>query len=37
VAVGSELIDNETIKAGKYEVFTERAKQFLAAVKAARS
>jgi len=37
VAVGSELIDNETIKAGKYEVFTERAKLFLAAVKAARS
>jgi 2-dehydro-3-deoxyphosphogluconate aldolase/(4S)-4-hydroxy-2-oxoglutarate aldolase len=37
VAVGSELIDNETIKAGRYEVFTERAKQFLAAVKAARS
>ena len=36
VAVGSELIDNETIKAGKYEVFTERAKQFLAAVKKAR-
>ncbi len=36
VAVGSELIDNETIKAGKYEVFTERAKLFLAAVKAAR-
>ena len=37
VAVGSELIDNETIQAGRYEVFTERAKQFLAAVKAARS
>ena len=37
VAVGSELIDNETIKAGRYDVFTERAKQFLAAVKAARS
>ena len=36
VAVGGELIDNETIKAGKYEVFTERAKQFLAAVKKAR-
>ncbi len=36
VAVGSELIDNETIKTGKYDVFTERAKQFLAAVKKAR-
>lgn len=34
--VGSELVDAATIKAGKYEVFTERAKQYLAAVKAAR-
>lgn len=37
VAVGSELIDNETIKAGKYEVFEERARQFLAAVQKARA
>lgn len=35
--VGSELIDSATIKAGKYEVFTERAKQYLEAVKKARS
>ncbi len=35
--VGGELIDADTIKAGKYEVFTERAKQFLEAVKKARS
>jgi len=34
--VGSELIDAATIKANKYEVFTDRAKQYLAAVKAAR-
>ena len=37
VAVGSELIDAATIRAGKYEVFEERAKQYLAAVKAARA
>jgi 2-dehydro-3-deoxyphosphogluconate aldolase/(4S)-4-hydroxy-2-oxoglutarate aldolase len=35
--VGAELIDGATIKAGKYEVFEERAKKFLAAVAAARS
>ncbi len=37
VAVGSELIDAGTIKAGKYEVFEERARQYLDAVKKARS
>lgn len=37
VAVGGELVDNETVKAGNYEVFTERAKQFLAVVQAARA
>ncbi len=37
VAVGSELIDAETIKAGKYEVFEERARQYLEAVRKARS
>ena len=37
VAVGSELIDAATIKAGKYEVFEERAKQYLAAIQAARA
>lgn len=35
--VGSELIDGETIKAGKFEVFTERAKQYIEAVKKARA
>jgi 2-dehydro-3-deoxyphosphogluconate aldolase/(4S)-4-hydroxy-2-oxoglutarate aldolase len=34
--VGSELVDAATIQSGKYEVFTERARQYLAAVKAAR-
>jgi len=28
VAVGGELVDAETIKAGKYEVFEERARQY---------
>jgi 2-dehydro-3-deoxyphosphogluconate aldolase/(4S)-4-hydroxy-2-oxoglutarate aldolase len=37
VAVGSELIDAETIKAGTYEVFEERSRQFLAVVSAARA
>jgi 2-dehydro-3-deoxyphosphogluconate aldolase/(4S)-4-hydroxy-2-oxoglutarate aldolase len=34
--VGSELVDAATIKAGKYEVFEERARQYLAAVGNAR-
>ena len=37
VAVGGELIDAATIKAGKYEVFEERARQYVAAVKQARA
>lgn len=37
VGVGSELIDGATIRAGKYEVFEERARQFLAAVARARA
>lgn len=37
VAVGGELIDGETIKAGKYEVFEERARQYMAAVAQARA
>lgn len=37
VAVGGELVDAKTIKEGKYEVFTERAKQFLAVVQQARA
>src|SRR5579884_2693772 len=37
VGVGAELIDAATIKAGKYEVFEDRAKQFMAAVAKARS
>jgi len=36
VAVGSELIDAATIKAGTYEVFEERAKQYLEVVRKAR-
>jgi hypothetical protein len=36
VAVGSELIDGQTIKEGRYEVFTERARQYLSAVQKAR-
>jgi 2-dehydro-3-deoxyphosphogluconate aldolase / (4S)-4-hydroxy-2-oxoglutarate aldolase len=28
VGVGSELVDNKTVAAGKYEVFVERARQF---------
>ena len=37
VAVGGELIDAATIQAGKYEVFEERARQYVAVVKKARS
>jgi 2-dehydro-3-deoxyphosphogluconate aldolase/(4S)-4-hydroxy-2-oxoglutarate aldolase len=37
VAVGGELVDAKTIQAGKYEVFTERARQYLAAVAQARA
>ncbi len=37
VAVGGELIDAQSIKDGKYQVFEERAKQYLAAVKKARA
>ena len=37
VGVGSELIDAVTIKAGKFEVFEERARQFLEVIKKARS
>ena len=36
VAVGGELIDAETIKAGKYEVFEERARQYLEIVRKTR-
>ena len=37
VGVGSELIDAATIKAGKFEVFEERAKQFLAVIQKTRA
>jgi 2-dehydro-3-deoxyphosphogluconate aldolase/(4S)-4-hydroxy-2-oxoglutarate aldolase len=37
VAVGAELIDAKTIQEGKYEVFEERARQFLEQVKKARA
>jgi 2-dehydro-3-deoxyphosphogluconate aldolase / (4S)-4-hydroxy-2-oxoglutarate aldolase len=35
--VGGELVDAATIQQGKYEVFAERARQYLDAVKRARS
>src|SRR5208282_4491956 len=37
VAVGAELIDAKTISEGRYEVFEERARQFLAQVAKARA
>jgi 2-dehydro-3-deoxyphosphogluconate aldolase/(4S)-4-hydroxy-2-oxoglutarate aldolase len=37
VAVGGELVDAKTIKEGKYEVFTERARQYLAVIAKARA
>jgi 2-dehydro-3-deoxyphosphogluconate aldolase/(4S)-4-hydroxy-2-oxoglutarate aldolase len=37
VGVGAELIDAANIKAGKFEIFEERARQFLAAVAKVRS
>jgi 2-dehydro-3-deoxyphosphogluconate aldolase/(4S)-4-hydroxy-2-oxoglutarate aldolase len=36
VAVGGELVDQKTMDAGKYEVFEERARQFLEVVAGAR-
>ena len=36
VAVGAELVDAKTIKEGRYEVFEDRARQFLAVVAKAR-
>lgn len=36
VAVGAELVDAKTIKEGRYEVFTERARKFLEVIAAAR-
>src|ERR1035438_4786353 len=35
VAVGGELVDAKTLKEGNYQIFTERAKRFLDAVKTA--
>jgi len=37
VAVGSELIDDKTIQEGKYEVFEERARQYLEVIRKARA
>ena len=37
VAVGGELIDPQTIKDGKYETFTERARQYLEVVRKTRA
>ncbi len=36
VAVGSELVDAKTVAAGAYDVFTERAQQFLDVIRKAR-
>ncbi len=36
VAVGADLVDAKTIKEGKYEIFTERAKAFLEVIAKAR-
>jgi 2-dehydro-3-deoxyphosphogluconate aldolase/(4S)-4-hydroxy-2-oxoglutarate aldolase len=36
VAVGSELIDDKTIQEGRYDVFEERAKQYLEVIREAR-
>jgi 2-dehydro-3-deoxyphosphogluconate aldolase / (4S)-4-hydroxy-2-oxoglutarate aldolase len=36
VAMGSSLVDNATVRAGHFEVITERARQAVAAVRAAR-
>ena len=37
VAVGAELIDSANIRAGKFDVFEDRARRFLAAIAKARS
>jgi 2-dehydro-3-deoxyphosphogluconate aldolase / (4S)-4-hydroxy-2-oxoglutarate aldolase len=37
VGVGSELVDNKTVASGKYEVFTERARQFKKKIDESRS
>ncbi len=37
VAVGAELVDAKTIKEGRYEVFTQRARQFLDVIAKARA
>ena len=37
VAVGGELIDPATIKEGKYEVFEQRARQYLEIVQRTRA
>jgi 2-dehydro-3-deoxyphosphogluconate aldolase/(4S)-4-hydroxy-2-oxoglutarate aldolase len=37
VAVGGELVDAKTIKEGNYEVFTERARQYLEVIARARA
>jgi 2-dehydro-3-deoxyphosphogluconate aldolase/(4S)-4-hydroxy-2-oxoglutarate aldolase len=37
VAMGSSLVDNRTVREGRYEVISERARQAIAAVRAARA
>jgi len=36
VAVGAELIDDANIRAGKHEVFEDRARQFLEVIRTTR-
>ncbi len=37
VAVGGELVDAKTIQEGRYEVFEDRARQYLEIVKSVRA
>jgi hypothetical protein len=37
VAVGSELVDRKNIAENRYDVFTDRARKFLAEIAKARS
>jgi 2-dehydro-3-deoxyphosphogluconate aldolase/(4S)-4-hydroxy-2-oxoglutarate aldolase len=36
VAVGSELVDSATVRQGRFDIIEDRARQYLAAVAAAR-
>ncbi|MCC6627208.1 MAG: 2-dehydro-3-deoxyphosphogluconate aldolase, partial [Chloroflexi bacterium] len=37
VAMGGSLVDNATVRAGAYDIITERAKKAIAAVQSARA